>query len=448
VKDNRVLRVALVWQGTVMQEKTFRLPSDAARVTIGESRSNTFILSGSGVPETHELFHKDSDGYQLDIPKGATGRVTMQEQEQPVDKLAGRTVHVVPGDWGVIHYGSVTFFFQFVADDAHTDKFGIIASLLTSGTLATAIWFSALLQIVFVFVARLLWDQELERQQYTLDDRFVQIIGTAPPDEVVDVQEEEATDETTSQRAGGEEGQFGEEDAQQDESILPDHDGPMVDHLDDTELGRAFEAAIAQSGALSRMFDPNSLDYGLGQDYATAGEGDAFVIGRGSGGLGIRGTGRGGGGQGFGRAHGVGNIDTGGGRGVSANLGRRGQRTPHARVDRGEATINGFLSRDQIERVVRMHTRGIRYCYERELMDDPTLEGQITVNWTIDLDGRVSRRSVESNTMGNRDVESCLLREVGRMRFPEPDGGMVVVRYPFTFHGADNNGGGGGGGGQ
>jgi hypothetical protein len=37
--------------------------------------------------------------------------------------------------------------------------------------------------------------------------------------------------------------------------------------------------------------------------------------------------------------------------------------------------------------------------------------------------------------MGNRDVESCLLREVGRMRFPEPDGGIVIVSYPFNFRG-------------
>ena len=118
---------------------------------------------------------------------------------------------------------------------------------------------------------------------------------------------------------------------------------------------------------------------------------------------------------------------------MSANRGRRGQRAPRARVERGRASVSGFLSREQVERVVRRHHRGIRYCYERELQDDPELEGSIVVNFTIDIDGQVSRRSIESNTMGNRNVESCLLREVGRMRFPEPDGSMVVVSYPFSF---------------
>jgi hypothetical protein len=39
--------------------------------------------------------------------------------------------------------------------------------------------------------------------------------------------------------------------------------------------------------------------------------------------------------------------------------------------------------------------------------------------------------------MGNRNVESCILSEVNKMRFDQPDGGMVVVAYPFTFRSAE-----------
>jgi hypothetical protein len=415
-----------------MQEETFRLPSDNARITVGEARSNTFVLSGNTVPESHEMFTRESDGYRLNLTSEMTGRITIQAEESDISDRKGQSVSIVPGDWGVVHFESVTFFFQFVEPGLLPAKrfFGAF-----QGTLATSIWFSLVVQLVFIFVARILWDEQLANERYELDPRWIQIIAAAPPDEIMDVEEEEAIDETTSQRAGGEEGEFGEEDSEIDESILPDHDGPLVEELDTTELGRALEAAIAESGSLSRIFDANDLMTGIGADFATAGEGDAYVVGRGSGGLGVRGTGRGGGGSGFGRVHGVGEIDTGGGRGVSANLGRRSQRAPRARVERGRASINGFLSREQIERVVRRHTRGIRYCYERELQDDVTLEGRITVNWTIGLDGHVSRRTIESNSMGNRDVESCLLREVGRMRFPEPDGGIVIVSYPFNFRG-------------
>jgi hypothetical protein len=127
---------------------------------------------------------------------------------------------------------------------------------------------------------------------------------------------------------GGGDGRFGEEDAELEDAILPDHEGPVDQGLENTELGRAFEAAIAQSGALSLMFEDNNLAFGMGRDFATAGDGDAFVIGRRSGGLGLRASGRGGG-QCFGLVRDVGDIDTSGGRGVIASLGRRDQRAPH-----------------------------------------------------------------------------------------------------------------------
>jgi hypothetical protein len=60
--------------------------------------------------------------------------------------------------------------------------------------------------------------------------------------------------------------------------------------------------------------------------------GDKLVIGKGSGGMGLRGTGSGGGGEGFGRVHGLGRIDTGGGRGPQAKLGGKKKRKTRRRA--------------------------------------------------------------------------------------------------------------------
>jgi hypothetical protein len=98
---------------------------------------------------------------------------------------------------------------------------------------------------------------------------------------------------------------------------------------------------------------------------------------------------------------------------------------------------NGFLTAEQIEKVVRRHKSAIKYCYERELVNDAKLGGRIGVQWTVGLDGKVVTASVSENTMGNRNVESCILSEVNKMRFDQPDGGMVVVAYPFTFRSAE-----------
>ncbi len=421
----KALRIAIVWHGTVMEETVCRSGS----VTIGGHKSATFHIPAADDDSVHSLFDVSGGSASLSPTPGMTGTINKGGTEQP---LSGGT-QVQPGDWGVLHIGDVTVYFQWVDDDGIIAAAGALSAI--DFNLASTALISATAHLGFLLAAFLFTDPTMSAGDFSVPDRFVRIMVDEPPDAIEEIEEEDMPDdETTSKAAGGEEGKFGEEDAEVDDSVLPDHDGPLVDELQTTELGAAMEAAIGMTGALTNVFGSSDMmSNTFGQDFATAGEGDVFIVGRGVGGMGMRGTGRGGGGDGFGRVGGVGSIDTGGGRGQGAGLGRRAAQAPRARMSRGRPNVNGFLSREQIERVVRRHSRGIRYCYERQLADDPALGGRISVNWTIDLDGRVSSASVTENTMGNRSVESCVLREVQRMRFDQPDGGMVVVTYPFTF---------------
>jgi TonB family protein len=420
------LRVALVWHGTVMSERTFR----SGPVTLGDDKTASFHAPSGGGDGQHVLFSVSDGAATLTLAKEMSALVTVDGKEKSY--AGGQTLTVKPGDSGLVEVGDVALFFQWVDDAGVVAGAGLLAAI--DFNLAASTFAAAVAHIAFLVIAFLFSDIRLSAGEMQIPDRFVQILVDQPPDAIEDIEEEEALDETTSKAAGGEEGKFGEEDAEVEDSILPDHDGPMVDHLDSTELGMAMDAAIGVTGALTNVFgQTDSFSNTFGQDFATAGEGDVFVVGRGVGGLGRSGTGRGGGGDGFGRVHGVGSIDTGGGQGQGASLGRRGSSAPRASVSRGRPNVSGFLSREQIERVVRRHSRGIRYCYESQLANDPELGGRISVNWTIDLDGRVQSASIVENSMGNREVESCILREVRRMRFDQPDGGMVVVTYPFTF---------------
>jgi hypothetical protein len=207
----------------------------------------------------------------------------------------------------------------------------------------------------------------------------------------------------------------------------------MVDKIKDVGIHKALGSNLLGAGPLKNVFgDKTGFDNKL--NAAMAGAGDSLVVGAGAGGMGLRGTGGGGGGEGFGRIHGMGRIDTGGGRGTRAKLGGKKKRKKKARVRRGKASMQGFCKEKDISRVVSARQRGIQYCYEKELNRNPELQGKVTMNWRIGLDGKVMKVIVENSTLGNKTVEGCMTRQVKRWTFPKPEGGFCQIRYPFVFN--------------
>jgi hypothetical protein len=100
----------------------------------------------------------------------------------------------------------------------------------------------------------------------------------------------------------------------------------------------------------------------------------------------------------------------------------------------GEAITIGSLRSDQIDRVMRRNLSKFRYCYQRQLQRDPSLSGKITVRFTIDKKGQVSRAAIHSSAMNDEAVESCIKKQTFRLTFDEPaGGGIVIVKYPFMF---------------
>jgi hypothetical protein len=139
-------------------------------------------------------------------------------------------------------------------------------------------------------------------------------------------------------------------------------------------------------------------------------------------------------GESFGRIHGMGRIDTGGGRGTKASLGGKAKATGTARTSVGAGSVAGFCREADVQRVVNARRSGISYCYEKELARDPGLGGKVTMSWRIDVDGKTTRVAVVSSTLADKDVEGCMVRNIERWTFPKPEGDMCQVSYPFTFN--------------
>jgi hypothetical protein len=184
--------------------------------------------------------------------------------------------------------------------------------------------------------------------------------------------------------------------------------------------------------------------------------GDAF----GTGGVDLSGTGEGGGGHGEGIAiGGVGTIGSGfgtcggcdgdghgrlGGRHVTRSPSIRcgspppdpSTMGPFAKITGGSgcaAQVNGRLPPEVVQRIVRQSHGRFRFCYERGLARDPSLEGRVTVRFVIARDGSVSTAQDGGSELRDADVVSCVVRGFSSLSFPQPEGGIVTVVYPLVL---------------
>ena len=105
-----------------------------------------------------------------------------------------------------------------------------------------------------------------------------------------------------------------------------------------------------------------------------------------------------------------------------------------AHVQMGQAIILGALDKGQLDTVIKRNINQIRYCYQRELVKDLTLSGQIVVKFTVSPQGDVTKSRIKSSSMDSSEIEACVAGRFKRFSFPEPKGGgIVIVSYPFLF---------------
>jgi TonB family protein len=86
-----------------------------------------------------------------------------------------------------------------------------------------------------------------------------------------------------------------------------------------------------------------------------------------------------------------------------------------------------------IRKVVQAHQREIQFCYEQALRKDPGLAGRVAVAWTVGRSGEVSDAKVSQTSLGNAGVERCIVERVRRWKFPELQGRVVSVSFPWVF---------------
>ncbi len=459
MKNNQNLRIALVWNETVFQERTFTQVS-ADTITVGEHRANDFYVPAPGLPEQFPMFRRNGENYTLQFTSALDGKIHFRGEQYDLETLAkaqnvtdlgqGSSARkgnvsvyeltLQEGDWGILRLGEVAIFFKFV------EPVGAIARRGFSGfewplvgTMVLALAFHA----VFLLVAELSYDPNINQMHAQLPNRFVHFIANEPPDPIEEEPLLDAPEEDlTAKKPGGEEGKFGDPEKEIPDSKIPKKEGDLAEKIDVNNIAitKALGKNLLGKGPLQNIFgDIEGFEAKMNVNVAMNGTGNTLAIGRGTNGMGMRGLRNGGGGNGFGRVVGVGNIDVGNGRGVAARVGGRAKKKVKTKLSIGTANVGQFCAKNNIRSVVRRGSAAVKYCFEKELQINPSLSGKVVLQWTVNASGKVSKAYVSSTTLKNKKVESCMVRVAKRWRFEEPKGGHCVISYPFTFKGAKNS---------
>ncbi len=89
---------------------------------------------------------------------------------------------------------------------------------------------------------------------------------------------------------------------------------------------------------------------------------------------------------------------------------------------------------EEIELVFQKNKGRIFSIYNRALRNDPSLQGKIVVELTIQPNGKVTKVRIVSSELNNAKLESKLIRTIKGFRFKARSNvGTLVVKYPIDF---------------
>lgn len=441
-----VLRTAAAWGTTVLAVRHL----DAGESLIVGDDEDALLPRPDGIPVADSPVRAVNAGWEINAA-GATGGIIYLRgrEENPADLArSGAPVPIVSGDHGILQYGALSIFFQFVTAPP---KLGTKRRIDWVFVLA---FLFALLSIGggLLLIALLTTPRSIGKpiELTSANDLAVKFHVDEPPPVVPSDAKKDSggganapakKDKKESgggKKAKGAEGALGR-NADQDHTEMPgevkQNLGGMSEVLS-SDVGQEVQKTLGSISSVAEALG------GLGSQNV--------VLGRGSG-LGFKGGGPGGGGDTEGVPFGSGTMDTGwgpgrgGGFGSGNGTGGPGGGRGHGRGDgtgdgTGEHKVAGSeapepghgLTQAQVQRVVMSRIGAFRACYEAVASREPSLSGGVTVAFGITPGGDVSGARVSSSSLSNPRVEGCILRQFSRLRFPTADK-PTNASFPFIF---------------
>jgi outer membrane biosynthesis protein TonB len=452
----KILRIGIVQGGRIVEE---RLVRSRENITIGQSAKSTFAVPSDGLPRQWLLFSTTSRGYVAHFADSMDARIAVGNEVISLSSLkqAGK-IRKQGQAWvmlldersrGKISFGDVTVLFQFVTPPPPQPRPQLPASVRGSLTSNLDWFFTSIAATSFVahlamvlYLRSVEWPREPKIEE--IPDRFVQMVvhkepPPPPKTEVVDEKKpeddkkpEEKKPEKVVQKAAPKQLTDEEKRARAEAAQLAaeERKAKLAEAVKNTGILKVLGAKADGEGSIADVLGKGDVD--RDQEKAFQGVG-GLTVATGEGSLrGIK--------TGSGAAGKVASIAglRGSGEIAGASTGTVGpERRVNAIVKTEPPAVDGQLDPGIVAKEVRGRMAAIKGCYERSLKRNPNLSGKIVVRWTITAAGTVQGVEVDSDTVGDPEVVSCMKGLIGRWRFAAPSGGSVEVSFPFLFSSAN-----------
>jgi TonB family protein len=93
----------------------------------------------------------------------------------------------------------------------------------------------------------------------------------------------------------------------------------------------------------------------------------------------------------------------------------------------------GGLTKEEVRRTAMRSLPYARRCYAKALTRAPSLAGRIVVLVVVGASGEVLDAQLQTSTLGDAEVEECVVVTIRSSGFPPPNGGRAAFKVPYTF---------------
>jgi hypothetical protein len=387
---------------------------------------------GKPVPESHRLFRWDTNAqrYELDIPGDAGGVVVLGKKKLKISALrkqrgdsTGRVrLTLPPKAKGKLLLGRSTLVFQMTKPARGLGHLAFPTALIDNWQYlrTTRLDMGVQLSAAVLLGGFFMYLTSIEATEPEASDRFLtamDIVRYVPEDEPEEEPEEEAEEEVL---------EVEDKETEKDVEVEPE-DTKVLDKKPEKFSKQAVEKARGVGinrvlGTYGGEGEGTVLDviastennlgelFAMGMTQTVNADGtdiSAFVAG----------------GEGI-SAHGAvvdteGLATTDGPADVGATA--KKERKVKSRVKSTTDEVYGDVDKKMVKAVIRRRMGGLKACYEKELRAKPNLSGRMSFSIEVAVIGRVTRVSVDTDTVGDPKVASCVKAKIKSWRFPVED---------------------------